>query len=126
MKSLIQKILVAAPLFLLLSSCDKGFEEMNVDPNKYSVVIPEYMFTRALLDGVSTNFTGAAYLTIGQSMQHFATYKEVPAAGDKYFNYSYSTGNWNAYAGTAAGQGAIISIRQVIDAVSTNPTEVPT
>ena len=100
-------------MFLLLSACDKGFEEMNVDPNKYSEVVPGYLFTRAQLDGVSTNFTGAAYLTIGQSMQHFATYKEVPAAGDKYFNYSYSTGNWNAYAGTGAGQGAVISIRRL-------------
>ncbi|GAB3265407.1 SusD/RagB family nutrient-binding outer membrane lipoprotein [Larkinella harenae] len=124
MKRLIQKILCAAPLFLLLSSCDKGFEEMNVDPNKYSEVVPEYLFTRALLDGVSTNFTGAAYLTIGQSMQHFATYKEVPAAGDKYFNFSYSTGNWNAYAGTGAGQGAVISTRQVIEKVSMNPNDV--
>ncbi|UFH54512.1 SusD/RagB family nutrient-binding outer membrane lipoprotein [Spirosoma sp. KNUC1025] len=124
MKHLIQKILCAAPFFLLLSSCDKGFEEMNVDPNKYSQVVPEYLFTRAQLDGVSTNFTGAAYLTIGQSMQHFATYKEVPAAGDKYFNYNYSTANWDAYAGTAAGQGSVISIRQVIDAVSANPANV--
>ncbi|QJW90001.1 SusD/RagB family nutrient-binding outer membrane lipoprotein [Spirosoma taeanense] len=124
MKRFIHKLICSAPLFLLLSSCDKGFEEMNVDPNKYSQVVPEYLFTRAQLDGVSTNFTGAAYLTIGQSMQHFATYKEVPAAGDKYFNYGYSTGNWNAYAGTAAGQGAIVSIRQVIDAVSANPANV--
>ncbi|GAB4031703.1 SusD/RagB family nutrient-binding outer membrane lipoprotein [Spirosoma gilvum] len=124
MKSLIKKIGYVAPLFLLLTSCDKGFEEMNVDPNKYSSVVPEYLFTRAQLDGVSTNFTGAAYLTIGQSMQHFATYKEVPAAGDKYFNYSYSTGNWNAYAGTLAGQGSIISIHQVIDAVSGNAANV--
>lgn len=97
---------------------------MNVDPNKYAQVVPEYLFTRAQLDGVSTNFTGAAYLTIGQSMQQFATYKEVPAAGDKYFNYGYSTGNWIAYAGTGAGQGAVISIRQVIDAVSTNAADV--
>src|ERR1051325_4458163 len=124
MKRLIQKIVFAAPLFLLLSSCDKGFEEMNVDPNKYSEVVPEYLFTRAILDGVSTNFTGAAYLTIGQSMQHFATYKEVPAAGDKYFNFGYSQGSWSAYAGTGAGQGAVISIRQIIDAVSTNPADV--
>ncbi|MGV3557447.1 SusD/RagB family nutrient-binding outer membrane lipoprotein [Larkinella arboricola] len=124
MNRFFQKILCAAPLFLLLSSCDKGFEEMNVDPNKYSQVVPEYLFTRALLDGVSTNFTGAAYLTIGQSMQHFATYKEVPAAGDKYFNFGYSQGSWNAYAGTGAGQGSVVSIRQVIDAVSTNPADV--
>ncbi|GAB3496307.1 SusD/RagB family nutrient-binding outer membrane lipoprotein [Spirosoma knui] len=124
MKRLIQKILCLAPLFLILSACDKGFEEMNVDPNKYSQVVPEYLFTRALLDGVSTNFTGAAYLTIGQSMQHFATYKEVPAAGDKYFNYNYSTASWDAYAGTAAGQGSVISISQVIDAVSGNAANV--
>ncbi|GAB3556295.1 SusD/RagB family nutrient-binding outer membrane lipoprotein [Spirosoma fluminis] len=124
MKRLIQKILCSAPLFLLLSACDKGFEEMNVDPNKYSQVVPQYLFTRALLDGVSTNFTGAAYLTIGQSMQHFATYKEVPAAGDKYFNYNYSTASWDAFAGTAAGQGSVISISQVIDAVSGNAANV--
>lgn len=124
MKTLSQKIRLVVPLLLLLSSCDKGFEEMNVDPNKYAEVVPGYLFSRAQLDGVSTNFTGAAYLTIGQSMQHFATYKEVPAAGDKYFNFGYSTGNWSAYAGTGAGQGAVISIRQVIDAVSTNPADV--
>lgn len=82
---------------IMLGACDNGFEEMNRDPNKYSDVIPEYLFTGAQLDGLSTNFVGAAYLTIGGSMQHFATYKEVPAAGDKYFNYGYSTGNWGSY-----------------------------
>jgi hypothetical protein len=124
MKSLIQKFIYAAPLALLLPSCDNGFEEMNVDPNKYSEVVPEYLFTRTQLDGVATNFTGAAYLTIGQSMQHFATYKEVPAAGDKYFNFSYSQGSWNAYAGTGQGQGSVIGIQQVIDAVKTNAANV--
>ena len=124
MNHLIKKIAAVAPFLLLLSACDKGFEEMNVDPNKYAEVVPGFLFTRAQLDGVSTNWTGAAYLTIGQSMQQFATYKEVPAAGDKYFNYGYSTGNWSAYAGTGAGQGAVVSIRQVIDAVSVNPADV--
>ncbi|AQG79835.1 SusD/RagB family nutrient-binding outer membrane lipoprotein [Spirosoma montaniterrae] len=123
MKRFLPNILGLA-LLLSQSSCDKGFEEMNVDPNKFAEVVPGYLFTRAQLDGVSTNFVGAAYLTIGQSMQHFATYKEVPAAGDKYFNFSYSTGSWNAYAGTGAGQGAVISIRQVIDAVKTSPADV--
>ncbi|CCG98134.1 hypothetical protein FAES_0120 [Fibrella aestuarina BUZ 2] len=124
MTHFLQKIGVAASFLLLVSSCDKGFEQMNVDPNKYAEVIPEYLFTRAQLDGVSTNFTGAAYLTIGQSMQHFSTYKEVPAAGDKYFNYTYSTASWDAYSGTLAGQGAVISIRQVIDKVATSPADV--
>ncbi|KAA0991867.1 SusD/RagB family nutrient-binding outer membrane lipoprotein [Dyadobacter aurulentus] len=124
MKSLFQKFIYAAPLALMVSSCDNGFEEMNVDPNKYDKVVPEYLFTRAQLDGVATNFNGAAYLTIGQSMQHFSTYKEVPAAGDKYFNFSYSQASWNAYAGTAQGTGAVISINQVIDAVQDDPLAV--
>ncbi|MEZ0610890.1 SusD/RagB family nutrient-binding outer membrane lipoprotein [Fibrella sp. WM1] len=124
MTSFLQKISVAASFLLLVSSCDKGFEQMNVDPNKYAEVISEYLFTRAQLDGVSTNFTGGAYLTIGQSMQHFSTYKEVPAAGDKYFNYTYSTASWDAYSGTSAGQGAVISVRQVIDKVAANPADV--
>ncbi|CAG5068220.1 hypothetical protein DYBT9623_00949 [Dyadobacter sp. CECT 9623] len=124
MKSLFQKFIYAAPLALMVSSCDNGFEEMNVDPNKYAQVVPEYLFTRAQLDGVATNFTGAAYLTIGQSMQHFATYKEVPAAGDKYFNFNYSQASWNAYAGTAQGAGAVISINQIIDAVQDHPLAV--
>ena len=42
--------------------------------------MPGFLFTRAQLVTVSNNFTGAAYLTIGGSMQHFATYKEVPGA----------------------------------------------
>ncbi|CAG4994330.1 hypothetical protein DYBT9275_01369 [Dyadobacter sp. CECT 9275] len=118
MKNLIQKILFAAPLALMLPSCDNGFVEMNKDPNKSSEVVPGFLFTKAQLDAVSVNYTGAAYLTIGQSMQHFATCKEVPAAGDKYFNYGYSTGNWGAYT------GAVIELAQVIEAVSVNPADV--
>jgi len=116
MKNLIKT--AACVTLLLLGSCDNGFEEMNRDPNKYSEVVPEYLFTGALLDGVSTNFVGAAYLTIGGSMQHFATYKEVPAAGDKYFNYGYSTGNWAAYT------SSVNKILKVIDALADKPSQV--
>lgn len=118
MKSLFQKIIYTAPLALAMLSCDNGFVEMNKDPNKSSEVVPGYLFTKAQLDVVNSNFTGAAYLTIGQSMQHFATCKEVPAAGDKYFNYGYSTGNWGAYS------SSVIELKQVIDAVSVNPADV--
>lgn len=112
MKSFSKIFLGAATLSLLFCSCDNGFEEMNVNPNASIEVIPEYLFTNAQLSTVNVNYTGGAYLTIGQSMQHFATYKEVPAAGDKYFNFGYSTGNWNSYS------GAVIQLQQVIDAVT--------
>ncbi|WP_134089270.1 SusD/RagB family nutrient-binding outer membrane lipoprotein [Olivibacter sp. XZL3] len=110
--------MLAVSLCCFLSACDKGFEEMNVNPNASTTVVPEYMFTKALLDGVSFNYVGAAYLTIGGSMQQTATYKEVPAAGDKYFNETYSYNSWEAYS------TAVIEIKKVIDAVSANPEDV--
>jgi len=107
-----------AMVVVLFASCDKGFEEMNVNPNASVKVEPGFLFTNAQLSTVNVNYTGSAYLTIGQSMQHFATYKEVPAAGDKYFNFSYSTGSWNAYS------GAVIQLEQVIEAVSESPLDI--
>ena len=118
------RLLYLAPLALFTTSCDNGFEEMNVNPNASIEVVPGYLFTRAQLVTVSNNYTGAAYLTIGGSMQHFATYKEVPAAGDKYFNFGYSQASWTVYGGDPASQGAVIDIEQVIDAVSENPADV--
>jgi hypothetical protein len=122
MKNLIKVLYLAPAMFI--ASCDNGFEEMNVNPNASTEVVPGFLFTRAQLVTVSNNFTGAAYLTIGGSMQHFATYKEVPGAGDKYFNFGYSQGSWNLYGGDPVSQGAVIDIAQVIDAVSTNPADV--
>lgn len=117
MKSLI-KIFGLASVLFSLEACDNGFEEMNINPNASISVIPGYLFTNAQLSTVNVNFTGAAYLTIGGSMQHFATYKEVPAAGDKYFNFGYSTGSWDAY------QSAVIQLEQVIDEVEKSPLDV--
>lgn len=118
------KLIYMTPLALLISSCDKGFEEMNVNPNASVEVVPSFLFTRAQLVAVSNNYTGAAYLTIGGSMQHFATYKEVPAAGDKYFNYGYSQNSWALFGGDPATAGAVIDIEQVIGAVSTKPEDI--
>ncbi|SEI61315.1 Starch-binding associating with outer membrane [Dyadobacter koreensis] len=123
MKKLL-RLLYLAPVALLFASCDNGFEEMNVNPNASTSVVPGFLFTRAQLTTVSNNYTGAAYLTIGGSMQHFATYKEVPGAGDKYFNFSYSTGSWALYGGDPATAGAVIDIEQVIEAVKTVPADV--
>lgn len=111
------KILFVAPA-LVMSACDNGFEEMNVNPNASIEVVPEYLFTNAQLSTVNVNYVGGAYLTIGQSMQHFSTYKEVPAAGDKYFNFSYSTNTWNAFS------GAVIQLAQVIEKVSDDPMAI--
>ncbi len=118
------KLSYMAAMAAFISSCDKNFEEMNVNPNASTEVVPGFLFTRTQLATVSNNFTGAAYLTIGGSMQHFATYKEVPGAGDKYFTFSYSQGSWALYGGDPATAGAVIDVLQVIDAVKTSPDNI--
>lgn len=103
----------------LLPSCDSGLEDLNQNPDAYSQIIPEFLFTKAQLDAVNVSYFGTAALTIGGSMQHFATYKEVPASGDKYFNDSYSKSYFtNIY------PNAVNQIQEVIQAVSENPEDV--
>ncbi|WP_019940823.1 SusD/RagB family nutrient-binding outer membrane lipoprotein [Dyadobacter beijingensis] len=118
------KLSYMAAMAAFISSCDNNFEEMNVNPNASTEAVPGFLFTRTQLTTVSNNFTGAAYLTIGGSMQHFATYKEVPGAGDKYFNFSYSQGSWALFGGDPATAGAVIDVLQVIDAVKTSPEDI--
>ncbi len=102
-----------------LSSCDDGFEDLNKDPDAYDEIVPEFLFTKAQLDAVDVSYFGTAALTIGGSMQQFATYKEVPAAGDKYFNEGYSKSYF-----TTIYPNAVNEIQEVVKAVSENPDDV--
>lgn len=91
-KFLLYPVLLAGGLFLL-QACDLGeLTELNKNPNQVEEVVPEYMFTNALLSGVAPDWTND-YRMYGQSMQMFATYFEVTAPGDKYFN------DWGARTG---------------------------
>ena len=118
-KNFFKTIYLAALAVILLPSCDKGLEELNKNPDAYTQVIPEYLFTKAQLDAVNNNYFGSAALTIGGSMQHFATYKEVPAAGDKYFNEGYSYNHF-----TRAYPNEVNQIQEVIRALANNPEQV--
>src|SRR5690606_23517272 len=97
----------------LLASCDAGFDDLNQNPDAYSEIIPEFLFTKAQLDAVNVSYFGTAALTIGGSMQQFATYKEVPASGDKYFNDTYSTAYF-----TSIYPNAVNEIKEIIVATS--------
>lgn len=78
-------IYTAIAATLAFQSCDKGFEEMNVNPDASSTAQPEYMFSKALLDAFGNSYFATDVLACGGSMQHFATYKDVPGIGDKYY-----------------------------------------
>ena len=106
-------------LAITVMSCDKGLEALNENPDAYGEIIPEYLFSKAQLDAVDVSYFGTAALTIGGSMQQFATYKEVPAAGDKYFNNGYSKGYF-----TTVYPNAVNEIQEVIKALTDNPDDV--
>lgn len=84
MKSNYLKLLLISFGVLLLASCNKAsLTDLNKDPNATEVAIPEYLFTRALLNVPAYN-----YSVLAEGMQYFSTYKEVPAIGDKYYSFN--------------------------------------
>lgn len=96
-------IYTAVASMMAFQSCDKGFEEMNTNPDASPTAEPEYVFSKALLDALGNSYFSTNALAAGGSMQHFATYKDVPGIGDKYYfqqgNYPYeyfTTGYVNA------------------------------
>lgn len=88
-----------------LASCDKGFEEMNTNPNASTKPNVDYLFSQSILKGnyvYDRAYFYTSYITCGNFVQHFATAKELAGAGsgDKYgvhdqyqsfyFRYTYT------------------------------------
>lgn len=109
---LIIYIAVASVVTSGLQSCKKGLEELNDNPDQYNEPIPDYLFTSAQLRSASINFSASQYRLIGGALQYFSTYKEVPASGDKYFNFNGSVAAFEQYT------GAINQLQEIIDNVS--------
>lgn len=104
MKNMKLKYKAIFPLLVLLSSaCDDfqtSLEDLNKNPNAYEEVVPGYLFSNSLMDGVAYNFTNGAdgqHFILAQAMQQFATHSEVRGTGDKYFNISMATSHWAVY-----------------------------
>jgi len=64
---------------LAFQSCDKGFEEINTNPNSSDVVNPTYTFTKAQLDGTSNVLT-----LLQGTMQYTTSFNDVAGFGAKY------------------------------------------
>ena len=78
-------IYTAVTAMLAFQSCDKGFDTMNINPDASATATPEYLFSKALIDIWGNSYFATDALACGGSMQHFATYKDVPGIGDKYY-----------------------------------------
>ncbi len=101
MKTIVKgtSIAAAALCLMLLSSCDAGYEELNVNPTQASQVDPNFKLTN-----IQVNISGQRYenwrtnlIYSSVMIQHFAT---LPTywAGDKYgYIGSYSAAMWDRY-----------------------------
>ena len=94
MKNIITKITYATGLVVLMSfmhSCKKGsLTDINVNPDAITYLVTDYSFTAAAL----ASTPGQNYTALGQGLQYFSTYKEVPAAGDKFYNFNGTVGTF--------------------------------
>lgn len=112
-------IYTAIAATLLVQSCDKGFEEMNVNPDASTSVVPEYMFSKSLLDALNNSWFATDALACGGAMQQFATYKDVPGIGDKYY---FQQGTYPYDYFTTGYPGAVNEINTVINALDSSQT----
>ncbi len=93
MNSSYLKILLIVFNVLLLTSCNKkSLTDLNKNPNATEVAVPEYLFTRALLNTPAYN-----YSVLAEGMQYFSTYKEVPAIGDKYYSFNGTIADFTGF-----------------------------
>ena len=67
-KRTIVSIVYGIIVMIIPLSCDKGFEEMNKDPNKTNVLLPNYLFTRTQLTAIGLDYEGVGYRNANQVM----------------------------------------------------------
>lgn len=84
--------MVVAVAGLLYSCNPDSLTDMNVPQHEVDEVVPEFMFTGAILDLPQSN-----YSMMAQGVQFFSTYKEVPAIGDKYYSFNSTNAPFNYY-----------------------------
>lgn len=97
-------------------ACTDNLVGLNKNPDAVEELLPEYMFTNAILSGVAVSYD-AEYRMYGQSMQFFATHFEVTAQGDKYFNENGARTGWS-YA------GPLFQNEQVLRGTADNPSAI--
>lgn len=81
-------------IMVAMPSCKKGsLTDININPDAISYLVPDYSFTASVLASIP----GQNYRALGQGLQYFSTYKEVPATGDKFYNFNATNGTFSVY-----------------------------
>ena len=102
---------------LSLQSCDKGFKDLNVNPEAVTTPTATFIFTKSLYDGAGYNgHYGPSTLDLLQgTMQYTTSYNDVAGFGSKYIA---SVSNSSAAAFGAAYPDEINELGIVIKAVT--------
>ncbi|HVU56317.1 MAG TPA: SusD/RagB family nutrient-binding outer membrane lipoprotein [Puia sp.] len=106
-----------------LSSCDKGFKDLNVNPDAVSTAVPQYVFTKALYDGGGYNghYGSSGSFFLEGTMQYTTSYNDVAGFGSKYISSQITQ---TAGAFNAAYPDEINELGIVIKAVKNDPSKV--
>ena len=122
MKILHQKYNRLLPLLcslVAMQSCSKNFQEVNTNPDAVSKPTPQYIFSKALYDGV--NFGGNTQSLLLGHMQYTTSYNDVAGFGSKYVAAQQAQ---SASVFASAYSNQINEIGEVIKAVKDNPAQV--
>jgi hypothetical protein len=99
-----------------LCGCDKGFEEMNTNPNASPVVNPDFTFTKAQLDAAANSL-----VLLQGTMQYTTSFNDVAGFGAKYV-LSQRSASYLAF--TNAYPKEVNEIISVINTIKADPAKV--
>jgi hypothetical protein len=116
--------LLSGALFVLsLQSCDKGYKDLNVNPDAVTTPSPEYVFTLAEYEGAGYNghygSSGSNFLM--GTMQYTTSYNDVAGFGSKYIT---SQVNSSSAAFNAAYPDEINEVGIAIKALKDNAAKI--
>ncbi|MFB6454025.1 SusD/RagB family nutrient-binding outer membrane lipoprotein [Chitinophaga sp. Hz27] len=100
-----------------LASCDKGFENLNKNPNASTDPNVNYLFSQSLLKGnlvYDRAYYYTSYLHCGTYIQHYAVAKDigVSGSGDKYGVSDFYQGFYFRY----VYPNSILTVQEIINA----------
>ncbi len=90
-------------LLVLSSSCTNKLSELNVDPNSYEQLNPDFLFTNVMLNvytansGKTNSIAQVSRFNLMHQLQQEATYNILTSPGDKYLAEGYVRYVWNLY-----------------------------
>ncbi|WP_198175231.1 SusD/RagB family nutrient-binding outer membrane lipoprotein [Spirosoma telluris] len=113
MKNRLYKFTYCLLALCTLQSCDKGLEELNINPDASSTVSPDFVFTKAQYDAVGNMITG-----LQGTMQYTTSYNDVASWGSKYI-FNQGTAPYTVFSNAYPNE--INEIGEVIRALEKDP-----